>query len=82
MSARSLADHDGDHEAVDLEIRYLNRVKEGPVLATGEVVPGGFDGTCVRVPMTEPAPTAASCRSPRCSAARARVTGSPVGFAP
>ncbi len=42
-----------DHEAVDLEIRYLNRVKEGPVRA-GEVVPGGFDGPWVRVATNEP----------------------------
>ena len=44
----------GEHEAIDLEIRYLNRVKEGPVRARGEVVPGGFDGQWVRVAMTEP----------------------------
>ena len=44
----------GDHEAIDLEIRYLNRVKEGPVAARGEVVPGGFDGLWVRVATTEP----------------------------
>jgi len=43
-----------DHEAVDLEIRYLNRVKEGPVVARAEVVPGGFDGLWVRVATTEP----------------------------
>ena len=53
---RALADHDGDHEIVDLEIRYLNKVVNGPVLATGEVIPGGVDGTYVRVPMIEPAP--------------------------
>ena len=27
---RALADHDGEHEVVDLEIRYLNRVMNGP----------------------------------------------------
>jgi acyl-coenzyme A thioesterase PaaI-like protein len=43
-----------EHEAIDLEIRYLNRVKEGPVRALGEVVPGGFDGFWVRVATTEP----------------------------
>ena len=47
---------------VDLEIRYLNRVRTGPVLATGEVIPGALDGACVRVPIIEPAPTTASCR--------------------
>ncbi len=35
----------GEHEAIDLEIRYLNRVKEGPVRARAEVVPGGFGGS-------------------------------------
>ena len=44
----------GEFEAVDLEIRYLNRVKDGPVRARGEVVPGGFDGFWVRVATTEP----------------------------
>jgi acyl-coenzyme A thioesterase PaaI-like protein len=44
----------GVHEAVDLEIRYLNRVKAGPVRARGEVLPGGFDGRWVRVATTEP----------------------------
>jgi acyl-coenzyme A thioesterase PaaI-like protein len=53
---RALADLDGDHEIVDLEIRYLNKVMNGPVLATGEVIPGVVDGTYVRVPMIEPAP--------------------------
>ena len=52
---RALAD-DGDFEVVDLEIRYLNRVRSGPVLATGEVIPGALDGTCVRVPIIEPVP--------------------------
>ena len=42
-----------DHEAVDLEIRYLNRVKEGPVRARGDVF-AGFDGPWVRVATTEP----------------------------
>ena len=45
---------DGEYEVVDLEIRYLNRVRTGPVLATGEVIPGALDGTCVRVPIIEP----------------------------
>ena len=43
-----------EHEAIDLEIRYLNRVKEGPVRARGELVPGGFDGFWVRVATNEP----------------------------
>jgi acyl-coenzyme A thioesterase PaaI-like protein len=43
-----------EHHAVDLEIRYLNRVKNGPIRATGDVLPGGFDGPWVRVAMTEP----------------------------
>jgi acyl-coenzyme A thioesterase PaaI-like protein len=45
-----------DHEVVDLEIRYLNRVRTGPVVAAGEVLPGTLDGVCVRVPITEPGP--------------------------
>jgi acyl-coenzyme A thioesterase PaaI-like protein len=52
---RALAD-DGDFEVVDLEIRYLNKVMTGPVLATGEVIPGALDGTCVRVPIIEAVP--------------------------
>jgi acyl-coenzyme A thioesterase PaaI-like protein len=44
----------GEHEAVDLEIRYLNRVKEGPVRARGEVLAGGLDGRWVRVATIEP----------------------------
>jgi len=48
---RALAD---EHQVVDLEIRYLNRVRTGPVLATGEVIPGALDGACVRVPIIEP----------------------------
>jgi acyl-coenzyme A thioesterase PaaI-like protein len=52
---RALADH-GDHEVVDLEIRYVNRVRTGPVTAVGEVLPGTLDGVCVRVPIRESEP--------------------------
>jgi acyl-coenzyme A thioesterase PaaI-like protein len=45
---------DGDYTAVDLEIRYLNRVKEGPVRAQAELVPSSLDGPWVRVATTEP----------------------------
>jgi acyl-coenzyme A thioesterase PaaI-like protein len=45
-----------DHEVVDLEIRYLNRVRTGPVAAVGEVLPGTREGICVRVPIREPEP--------------------------
>ena len=38
-----------NHAAVDLEIRYLNRVKEGPVRARRGEVLSGFDGPWVRV---------------------------------
>ena len=31
-------------------------MRTGPVLATGELMPGSFDGTCVRVPIIEPGP--------------------------
>jgi len=47
-----------DHEVVDLEIRYLNRLRTGPAVASGEVLPGGLDGVCVRVPITERGPDA------------------------
>ncbi len=46
----------GDYEVVDLEIRYLNRVRTGPVRAAGEVLPGARHGVAVRVPVVEPAP--------------------------
>jgi uncharacterized protein (TIGR00369 family) len=52
--ARLTNDGAGDLLATDLEIRYLNRVKEGPVRASAEVVPGTFAGAWVRVAMTEP----------------------------
>jgi acyl-coenzyme A thioesterase PaaI-like protein len=48
-------DLDHEHHATDLEIRYLNRVRTGPVRATGEVLAGGFDGQWVRVAVHEPA---------------------------
>ncbi len=44
----------GDHEIFDLEIRYLNRVRTGPVRAAGEVLPGERAGVVVRVPIVEP----------------------------
>jgi acyl-coenzyme A thioesterase PaaI-like protein len=44
----------GDFAAVDLEIRYLNRVKEGPVRAQAELMPSTLDGPWVRVATTEP----------------------------
>lgn len=44
----------GGHEIVDLEIRFLNRVRTGPVVAAGEVLPGALDGVFVRVPIHEP----------------------------
>jgi acyl-coenzyme A thioesterase PaaI-like protein len=54
---RAVAHHLGadaaQHEVVDLEIRYLNRLRVGPAVATGEVLPGAFDGVCVRVPITD-----------------------------
>jgi acyl-coenzyme A thioesterase PaaI-like protein len=51
---RALAEVGGEYFAVDLEIRYLNRVKEGPVRAQAEIVPSAFDGPWVRVATTEP----------------------------
>jgi len=51
---RALAALDREFEAIDLEIRYLNRVKEGPVRAQAEIVPSTIDGPWVRVATTEP----------------------------
>ncbi|HEU5308230.1 MAG TPA: hypothetical protein VFW97_12930, partial [Acidimicrobiia bacterium] len=51
---RALGALDADFEAIDLEIRYLNRVKEGPVRARAEIVPSTIDGPWVRVATTEP----------------------------
>ena len=47
---------DARHEVVatDLDIRYLNRVRTGPVTATAEVLPGQLDGVHVRVAIEEP----------------------------
>ena len=38
---------------VDLDIRFLNRVRSGPVAATAEVSPGQLDDTFVRVAITD-----------------------------
>jgi acyl-coenzyme A thioesterase PaaI-like protein len=46
--------HEHEHHATDLEIRYLNRVRTGPVQATAEVLAGGFDGPSVRSVIHEP----------------------------
>ena len=43
----------GPYAAVDLDIRYLNRVRSESVSATAEVLAGGFDEVSVRVPITE-----------------------------
>jgi acyl-coenzyme A thioesterase PaaI-like protein len=43
-----------EHHATDLEIRYLNRVKDGPVRASAEVLAGGYDGQWVRSVIHEP----------------------------
>jgi acyl-coenzyme A thioesterase PaaI-like protein len=43
----------GPYAAVDLEIRYLNRVRTESVVATAEVLPGELAGTQVRVPVRE-----------------------------
>ncbi len=54
LARAGLLDGDGDFVAIDLEIRYLNRVKEGPVRAHAEIVPSTFGGPWVRVATTEP----------------------------
>jgi acyl-coenzyme A thioesterase PaaI-like protein len=48
-------DLEHEHHATDLEIRYLNRVRTGPVRATAEVLAGGDDGQWVRSVIHEPA---------------------------
>jgi acyl-coenzyme A thioesterase PaaI-like protein len=56
LAERALA-LDGPMEVVDLDIRYLNRVKVGPVRATAEVValpaPGSAAEATVQVKMTD-----------------------------
>ncbi|HEY3673908.1 MAG TPA: hypothetical protein VGN51_23440 [Acidimicrobiia bacterium] len=47
-------DLDHEHHAVDLEIRFLNRVRTGPVQATAEVLAGGYEGQWVRSAIHEP----------------------------
>jgi acyl-coenzyme A thioesterase PaaI-like protein len=54
LEAATLVDGAVELEPVDLEIRYLNRVKEGPVRAQAEVVPSSLGGPWVRVATTEP----------------------------
>ena len=51
---RALGELDDEFHAVDLEIRYLNRVRTGPVRATAELLHGGFDGHWVRAAIHEP----------------------------
>src|SRR5262249_54028655 len=53
--ALDAVDLEHEHHATDLEIRYLNRVRIGPVRATAEVLAGGYDGQWVRTAVHEPA---------------------------
>jgi acyl-coenzyme A thioesterase PaaI-like protein len=43
----------GRYAAVDLEIRYLNRVRTDSAVATAEILPGDLSGVQVRVPLRE-----------------------------
>ncbi|MFI5053147.1 MAG: PaaI family thioesterase [Acidimicrobiia bacterium] len=43
----------GRYHAVDLEIRYLNRVKGETVTAVAEVIDGDLGDVCVRVPIND-----------------------------
>jgi acyl-coenzyme A thioesterase PaaI-like protein len=43
----------GRFAVTDLEIRYLNRVKVGPLVAKAEVLSAGSGGVAVRVPLTD-----------------------------
>ncbi|HEX5586562.1 MAG TPA: PaaI family thioesterase [Acidimicrobiia bacterium] len=43
----------GRYAAVDLEIRYLNRVRTESIVATAEILPGDLAGVQVRVPLHE-----------------------------
>jgi acyl-coenzyme A thioesterase PaaI-like protein len=47
--------HRGRFHAVDLEIRYLNRVRGETVTASAEVLDGDLADVCVRVPINDPA---------------------------
>ena len=38
---------------VDLDIRFLNRMRSGPVAATAEIAPGDVDDAFVRVAITD-----------------------------
>ncbi len=49
---------DGEYRVVDLDVRFLNRVRTGPVTATAEILPSDRspefdDGIRVRVPIVE-----------------------------
>jgi acyl-coenzyme A thioesterase PaaI-like protein len=52
----ALGARSAEHEAVDLEIRYLNPARAERVVATGEALPGAPDRTTVRVALTESGP--------------------------
>ena len=68
--ALELADDVVDnHDAVDLEIRYLNRVKEGPVRARGEVSQRLRRPLGARRRPPNPRRATGSSPSPRCSTA-------------
>ncbi|MFI5047934.1 MAG: PaaI family thioesterase [Acidimicrobiia bacterium] len=46
----------GRYATVDLEIRFLNRVRSESVVATAEILPGDLAGVQVRVPLRETGP--------------------------
>jgi len=46
----------GHYATVDLEIRFLNRVRTESVVATAEILPGELTGVQVRVPLRETGP--------------------------
>jgi acyl-coenzyme A thioesterase PaaI-like protein len=52
IAAEHLLEERGRFAAVDLEIRYVNRVRTESVVATARALPGDLDGVSVRVPLT------------------------------
>jgi acyl-coenzyme A thioesterase PaaI-like protein len=53
IAAEHVLEPRGRFAAVDLEIRYLNRIRTESVVATADVLPGELAGAQVRVPICE-----------------------------
>lgn len=53
IAAEQALEPRGRYAAVDIEIRYLNRVRTESVVATAQILPGELAGVQVRVPVRE-----------------------------